>query len=672
MNQKIRWIPVLLLALFFSGWATPSTIPSEQTMSGQTMSHRTPSAQAIQLAEIDQGYKITVHIPLPQIADTVLETGNQPMHFTALTVNGYAPLSEYGTPSLPARIIHCAIENGSAQLTDITVETTRIHCNHPLMPLQPSQDYCMERLPVPFKYQKQAYSQTSTAEPIRIHDRYTYRNQAAISIIIRPVLSYDPLERTIVSATTITATLKTKRPTEVRNGNSATFDAIMRDIFINFQSPAGRSLPSQSFQGKEKYILITENSSSVKDLIEYRLKEFDVETVSASSIGNTPEAYRTFLKEKNASYVLLVGGATGFPYYAYMGPLEQLVLSYSSFTFPSIETQLPDMALGLFLGTDAECANTIRKTMENEKKINNAPKSFCAIGGNTQKMGDQPPNHCDVIVRQMYDGYMKNKGYSIVENYMVNQPKGSTSSIISSFNSGVHFVNYNGHGAADRIEWLRLTDASSFANSYYPYFLICACMTGTFTQAEYMCQKFAGHAKGPAAVIGAFNNSSMGQHPLNRGLFRALFEKGISRYGAALASAVCYLVKDSVAANCDNELKKLAACQYHLFGDPAALTMEEEKKTAMVKPQPMSAVSTTEIQCRMVNNTLHLTLPHMPKYATVSLFSSSGACVLRSRVAQTQSRQITVSTLVMLASGCYIVRVHTNQATLVKRWVVIP
>lgn len=70
-----------------------------------------------------------------------------------------------------------------------------------------------------------------------------------------------------------------------------------------------------SFSEDSLYLIITTEdyltSTSLAKFVEYRRREFFVEVVTNTLIGDSADDYRNFIIDRNPDYVLLVGDYTG-------------------------------------------------------------------------------------------------------------------------------------------------------------------------------------------------------------------------------------------------------------------------------------------------------------------------------------------------------------------------
>jgi len=502
--------------------------------------------------------------------------------FVRIAIPGFAGKGAFGDPELLFSSIQLAMEDKNISVAVSNIVRKQIVLSHKIYPVQPviyesnSYDY--------FNYNPKAYQTRETINPyfVKVSDRYTYRGQHAASIEFNPV-QYNPANNTLTIAKSFTVSFKIAVPTSVKSMGSPAFDKQMRSMFQNLKGVLGRSIPSEPFDNREKYLIIASSTyagnADLQRFIDFRSGTYDVELVSPSDIGSSKDDYRDYVRDMMPAYCLLVGKYGDFPTHSYNS-----TKSYNYYVAPTTSKPKPDIALGLFFVRSAQSlTNIVNKTISAETNIDSYPEHFVAFGGNTQSMGNLPPNHCDVILREMYDDYFEPLGgWDITELYQVNQPKGGKTECIAAMNDGVRFVNYNGHGS--NTAWTygsgswSATSIGNVTNTVYPFVLSCACNTGNFTYGgECWAEKWIGNENLGAAFIGAQTTAYTSMHGFNRGVMRAIVEEEITKFGMAYASGVCYTY-DTVSS------AELVAWQFHYFGDPAVETMSAPQTLTLTSP----------------------------------------------------------------------------------------
>ncbi len=539
------------------------------------------------LDELRNGYQ--VHITIPE-----LKVEHIPVHeklksgkvinetFTKISIPGFAGKGVFGDPELLTSSFQLALENDNIEIAISDIVCKEVILHHNIYPVQPIV-YETNRSEY-FAYNPEAYTKRGTINPyfVTISDRYVYRGQHAASIEFNPV-QYNPLKKVLTVARSFTVTFKMAKPTIIKSMGSPSFDKQMRKMFQNLKGELGRGIPSERFSGKEKYLIISSSTyadnADLQKLIDFRSTTYEVELVTPSDIGSSKDDYRDYVRGIMPTFCLLVGKYGDFPTHSYSS-----TKSYNYYVAPTTGKPKPDIALGLFFVRSAQSlTNIVEKTISAETTIDTYPRHFVAFGGNTQSMGNLPPNHCDVILREMYDDYFVPMGeWDITECYQVNQPRGGKEECIAAMNKGVRFINYNGHGMTSgwtygNGSW-RTTDIGAVSNTIYPFVLSCACQTGNFTSGgDCWAEKWIGHENLGAAFIGAQTTAYTSMHGFNRGVMKAVTEEELTRFGMAYTRGVCYTY-DTVSS------AELVAWQFHYFGDPAVETMKSPQTLTLTSP----------------------------------------------------------------------------------------
>jgi len=536
------------------------------------------------LTPVRDGYQMQLQVPDISMEAVSVEdklSDGTPVRetFTKIGISGFSACGELGEPEALSSCFQLALEDESPDIKISNVVVERIVLKNRVYPVQPPEAYCDHRIEKKrnhFYYNKAAYGAPAKHTPsVYVSETYRYRGQKAASITIIPV-TYDPSSNTVIKVKSMTVHLIMNTPMLVRSMGSGEFDRIARVMFKNFQD-AGRAIPSEPWAEREKLLIIASSTyyenADLKRFVDFRKSSYDVELVQSSSVGSTKDAYKTFIRNKMPAYCILVGKYQDFPAHTYNS-----IPSYVYYVASATTKPKPDIALGLFFVRNTESLkNIVDKSISTSQNIDKYPKHHIAFGGNTQQMGNLAPNHCDVIVRQLYDNYIAHQGgWKITECYQVNQPRGGKEKAIPALNEGVRFINYNGHGLSNgwtygNGSWTTSSsENSTITNTVYPFILSFCCLSGDYTAssssgcwAEYV----TGHKSFGSAILASTTTSYTSMHATNRGVLRAIFEKKITRFGPAFVSAENYTY-DSASSGAET-----AVWQYHCFGDPTLETI---------------------------------------------------------------------------------------------------
>ncbi len=554
------------------------------------------SSSKVDLTPTEAGYQLRVSIPEYSLNEVNINektrAGNLISEtFSDLDIKGYSANGEIGAPEVLSQTFEIALENDNINFDVKILDADTIELKSKLFPKQYYLIYNHrnEKREV-FAFNPELYASFKNDATIKILDRFTFRNQKAATIQITPV-KYDVESNTLIIIKEMKVNINMTKPTKVRSSNSSRFDKIMRDKFQNLRSDRGFNIPSTATRQNEDYLVIATSSyiddPNLKALIDYRKGMFNVEVVNASEVGSTKDEFRSFIRDKMPTYCLLVGRYSDFPSHTFTFQFQQPTTVKSVAYYVGAQTSgkpNPDIALGLFfVSSSTQIQNVVNKTITAEANNLTMPNVYVGQGGNEQQMGSLAPNHCDKVVQQMGQDFFVPNGYEHVEVYSVISPKGGKTQVINAVNNGVRFVNYNGHGFVSGWQYgWGSNDISSLTNTeYFPTVLSCACLTGTFDQNS-IAQVYAYDDNGPAAWIGAYESSSMGQHTMNYGFYEAIMDLDITKLGLAYTYGANATINPDATASMPpgTSEMQLMQWQYHIFGDPALETIHE------VDPEP--------------------------------------------------------------------------------------
>lgn len=537
--------------------------------------------QNIQLTKTGSGYHFDVQLPAysltPVSVNEVLEDGTPiSQEFTTLIIGGLSANGEFGAPQLLSTTFDIAVEDESVDVAVTVLDADTIALTSNLFPKQVELPTSrVGEKPDYFSFDTEAYATSKISSLVTVGNYYSYRTQKAATVWVNPV-QYDGNTNQLIIVKKMSVDLTMEAPTVLRTGRSNMFSKVMRNKFANLKGAAGRSVPTEKYRGDEDYLVIATaeyiNNPDLQRLIDYRKNQYNVEVVDASTITQTKDGYKSFIRGKMPTFCLLVGNQASFPKHShtYAGVTTQ---SVSYYVCAGGATPNPDIAMGVFFVRSAtEIKNIVDKILITEEKNDDNPRVFVGVGGNTQQMGQVAPDHCDRVVQQMYEDFYAYNDFSYVSSYSVYSGK---QTCVSACNSGARVFNYNGHGfeAGWQYGWGN-SELNSLTNDVYPFVLSCACLTGTYGK-NCMAANYAFNKRGAAGFIGSYENSFGGQHGLNYGFTEALNTLDITRFGLAFINGQnCWTSPNSTVLMPSNSGNvTIMQYQYHLFGDPATEVM---------------------------------------------------------------------------------------------------
>jgi hypothetical protein len=334
-----------------------------------------------------------------------------------------------------------------------------------------------------------------------------------------------------------------------------------------------------------------------------RVQVVDVQDVydEFSSGVFDPGAIRDFLayaytnwKPHAPSYVLLVGDGN-YDFRNYLGygepnyvppflddvdPWIGETATDNRYVMLSGDDVLPDMHLGrLPARTEVEAAAMVAKILAyeglNPLAIEDWTGQALFVADNSDETDDDFAAYSNVIA----DDYLPNYYSSQKVYYKVNysDKTAARAAIIEAINQGRLFVNYIGHAAIQSWASENLFDIHAIANLTnglrMPFMLPMTCLDGYFIYPSPPGYDYSslGESVVRAAAKGAvasFSPSGLGVAPghdfLEKGVFTAIFQQGLTQFGPATTQAKLYLYANSGGKHHD------LIETYLLFGDPAA------------------------------------------------------------------------------------------------------
>jgi hypothetical protein len=431
--------------------------------------------------------------------------------------------------------------------------------------------------------------------------------------------------------------------------------------------------------GKDKgiYLIIVSDdysqSASLSLLKTYREQDFNVQTVTGSSIGTTKDDYRNYIRNLMPAYVLLVGRYGDFPTHEVQ--YSSKVESYNYYVASSLTGHpAPDIPLGLFMvESEAELANIVSKTISYDTNLSSSPKMYYAHAGSNEALPPWPVTFNEEILTEMNTRYFSPNGYSFSLSTANDSTPNDVWTDINMINSGVHFMIYHGHGLIHKWSFgLGIGGLPQLNNSVYPVILSFACLTGSFSGEigsiinDCFAQKIVADEHGAVAFLGAYNKSGRGMNLLMEGIVNGIFNDSINhRLGDALIHGFANTTNTNTVGQYYPTVtmaeRTLSAWQFHLFGDPALLTRTnyssgydnffQNKDLLKIFPNP-------------ANDYLRIEVSSKYEQFEVAIYALDGQILYNS----TNETFINISDL---EAGYYLAQVKLNNTNYFKRFVKI-
>jgi hypothetical protein len=270
----------------------------------------------------------------------------------------------------------------------------------------------------------------------------------------------------------------------------------------------------------------------------------------------------TCYKKPAPLYVLLFGDTSHYmdkfqahrlKYVSYVPTLMSYTTSWgmtsadNGFVTASGDDILPDMYIGRFpVNSVEEAAILVHKTMDYESQpvISDWRRNIIMVTGNSQQF--------ETDADELFEEYMPRR---IISNRLATLTSslhfGSTEDLAQAWNSGQVIVNFVGHGGGQVFEDSRLfllEDVSRLKNKdKYAVMFSLTCFIGYFDnpeQASLSEELLRRDNLGIVAHFGSAGRASMlGDHYLDKALFRAIFKEGRRRIGEITTQAKYDLIE---------------------------------------------------------------------------------------------------------------------------------
>jgi hypothetical protein len=405
-------------------------------------------------------------------------------------------------------------------------------------------------------------------------------------------------------------------------------------LLVLFIYSLGSHSQSKNLTNSPLYLIIVSDNyadnPSLQLFKNFRSQDFNVQTVTGTSIGTTKDDFRNYIRDLMPGYVLLVGKYGDFPVHVIDYPASTIE-SYNYYVASSLSGHpTPDIPLGLFFAEDeTELANIINKTISYETNLASYPKEYYAHAGSVEALPPWPVvEFNEEILTEMNDRYFALNGYDFTLATAYDDTPNDRWTDVEMINNGIHFMIYHGHGLIHKWSFgMGVPGLPQLNNTVYPIILSFACLTGSFSGEigehtnDCFAQKMVANEHGAAAFLGSFHTSGRGMNQLLEGMVNAFFN---DRIADRLGDAMIYGFANTKNTNTVNKYyptvqmveRIRTAWQFHLFGDPA-LWINRDRFTGsgdvlqdndLVKIYPNPAIDFFKIEVNSKYKQLEFTL----------------------------------------------------------------
>ena len=388
--------------------------------------------------------------------------------FSQLNVPGYTHTGKIGTPKLPAIRKIIAVPFGAEiKITSLNYKSTEYELdnygiNYPVMPAQPPVPKSADPSTIEFKYNPQAYLETSYSDKdiVRVEEIGIMRGMRLFTLIVEPI-QYNPISEIIKVFNNIDVrvdfTGADLAETNLKRTKtySPYFESAYQNYVFNYSPTSSRE---DLTRYPIKYVIISDPmfEAQLEPFIDWKIQkgfEVIVGYTNNPAVGGTTTSIKNYIQtlwdaatpESPApSFILFVGDVAQIP--AWNGSTGGHI---TDLNYVRIEggDYLPEIYYGRFsANNETELQPQIDKTLEYEKYEMPDPSflgEVVMIAGMDTYHGSTWGNG---QINYGTDNYF-NAAHGILSHTYLYPNSGSNSAnIIQNVSDGVSYINYTAHG----------------------------------------------------------------------------------------------------------------------------------------------------------------------------------------------------------------------------------
>ncbi|MBC8416328.1 MAG: T9SS type A sorting domain-containing protein [Candidatus Cloacimonetes bacterium] len=390
--------------------------------------------------------------------------------FSQLNVPGYTHTSNIGAPKLPAIRKIIAVPFGAEiKITSLNYQSTEYRLddygiNYPVMPAQPPVPKSADPSTIKFKYDAQAYLETSYSDKniVRVEEIGIMRGVRLFTLIVEPI-QYNPVSGLIKVFNNIDVcvdfTGADLAETNLRRAKtySPYFESAYQNYIFNYTPISSRE---DLTRYPIKYVIISDPmfEAQLEPFIDWKIqKGFEVIAgyTNDPAVGGTTTSIRNYIQtlwdaatpESPApSFILFVGDVAQIP--AWNGSTGGHITDLNYVKMEGGD-YLPEIYYGRFsANNETELQPQIDKTLEYEKYEMPDPSflgEVVMIAGMDAYHGSTWGNG---QINYGTDNYF-NAAHGILSHTYLYPNSGSNSAnIIQNVSDGVSYINYTAHGSS--------------------------------------------------------------------------------------------------------------------------------------------------------------------------------------------------------------------------------
>ncbi|MCW8803506.1 MAG: C25 family cysteine peptidase [Ignavibacteriaceae bacterium] len=524
----------------------------------------------INLTKTSQGYHVDFSLPSYQLVPLTAE-GNE---YLQLVIPDYGVTPEVGLPALPLVSFNLFISYTETQpeFEIKNIITSEMILKNKIFPFQMPWEKLYPIEERPFTINNDYYNSTGNMEQpfVQISEPFIIAGVQGVMVTIFP-FRYNPKEDKLIIINRGSIDILLNKAISPVMNKSSVFNQYLSNVFVNYEWTSART--------SSKYLIITAPTfeTSMQQFATHKVsKGFEVDMFNTNITGATTTDIKNFIQQRyndpstKPEYVLLVGDVAQIPAWTGSGAGSPK----TDVNYVQLEggDYFADAFIGRFsIATAAELQNAINKSLYMENFIGTLTKKNIYMSS-TDNWQITEGTHNYVI-----DQYFGPAGYTNLKLYTYTYGA-TTQQLINALNDNQIFAIYSGHGS--ETSWadgppLNQQQVRDLNNTWYPFVYSFACVTGSYHITECFGETWLRTDNGASTFYGSSVNSYWDEDDiLERRLFKAMFEDGLTRVTPMFDMAKIYLVNyyGGVIGTGTTTLRYVE--MYNLMGDPSMPVVE--------------------------------------------------------------------------------------------------
>lgn len=499
-----------------------------------------------------------------------------------------------GAPVLPFSVTNVAIPNNTeVSIKIVNIETEEITVSK-IMPSRGAVPISKKLETVPYfygdEYKKNSYLPKTS---VSLSEPFIMRDIRGVAVKYFP-FQYNPITHKLLITKKITISIVVKDTSkrdfavEKRLPKSSSFEALYKNIFINYSSNESRI---DDISDGEKMVIITDSTfkSAVIPLAEWKKRKgiaTEISVYPTETGGEGKFKLRDFIREKykeGAVYFLLVGDIEYIPSLVSGGLWSWTGAPQSGKVDPKFAMlEGYDYYLDAFIGrfsvkTPMEAKRFADRVIKYEKEPNANANWYNRAVGAASIEGTPPAIETMNILR---DCLLSNTFTTVSKVY---EPSGTTANLAGYVNDGISLLNYIGHGLTD--QWHSIKFKNSNVKNLnngdkLPVVFSVACIVGKFDiDSDCFAEVWTKRESGGAI---SFYGSSISQ-PSDapqialKDIIKNYTSGNYRTIGPMIVNGLVNMI-GAASKKSESDPYITTAISWHLFGDPSLTPFSDKPK----------------------------------------------------------------------------------------------